>query len=247
MKNRAILILFSILGMGKGALAETVNEFTSLTTFSVIALGILNAFRPSVFLMVVFLLSMIALLDENKILKVGLSFTAGTFLGYTIIASALMNLHGKFLFLRYFVVAFGIIVGIYKILSSLGYVKISPNNPLREKSNRILEKATSLSSAFLVGGLMSFFSLSCVLPSYLLVTSLLSDGFSLGVRVALLAIFVGISVFPLVLVTLGFHYGNKYTKLGVAVDKLSKMSERGDLGMGVILVTVSILYLLFLG
>jgi len=36
MKNRAILILFSILGMGKGALAETVNEFTSLTTFSVI-------------------------------------------------------------------------------------------------------------------------------------------------------------------------------------------------------------------
>ena len=177
----------------------------------------------------------------------GLSFTAGTFLGYTIIASALMNLHGKFLFLRYFVVAFGIIVGIYKILSSLGYVKISPNNPLREKSNRILEKATSPSSAFLVGGLMSFFSLSCVLPSYLLVTSLLSDGFSLGVRVALLAIFVGISVFPLVLVTLGFHYGNKYTKLGVAVDKLSKMSGRGDLAMGVILVTVSILYLLFLG
>ena len=53
-------------------------------------------------------------------------------------------------------------------------------------------------------------------------TSLLSDGFSLGVRVALLAIFVGISVFPLILVTLGFHYGNKYTKLGVAVDKTLK-------------------------
>ncbi|AIF70123.1 cytochrome C biogenesis protein [Palaeococcus pacificus DY20341] len=247
MKKAFTPLLFSL--MAKNALAEPISEFTEftgLTALSVIALGILNALRPSIFLMIVFLLSMIALVDENRVLKVGFSFTAGAFLGYSVIASALMNLHGRFLFLRYFVVAFGIAVGLYKILSSLGYVKISTSNPLREKSNRILEKATSPASAFLVGGVMSFLSLSCVLPSYLLVTSLLSDGFSFSIRAALLGIFVGISVLPLALVTLGFHYGNKYAKLGGAVNKLSKMSGRGELAMGVVLVLVSVLYLLLL-
>ncbi|MCO6040677.1 GAP family protein [Thermococcus alcaliphilus] len=245
--KKIVLILFGLLSMSGRVLAEPINEFTGLTTLSVIALGILNAFRPSIFLMIVFLLSMIALIDKNKVLKVGLSFTAGAFLGYTIIASVLMNLHGKFIGLRYFVVAFGILVGAYKIASSLGYVKISPSNPLREKSNRILERATSPPSAFLVGGIMSFLSLSCVLPSYLLVTSLLSDGFSLGTRAVLLGVFIGISVLPLALVTLGFHYGSRYAKLGEAVNKLSKMSGREDLAMGVVLVFVSILYLLLLG
>ncbi|NJE85966.1 cytochrome C biogenesis protein [Thermococcus sp. CX2] len=245
MKKVFVLLLFSLLA--KSALAEPITEFTEftgLTTLSVIALGILNALRPSIFLMIVFLLSMIALIDEKRVLKVGFSFTAGVLLGYSLIASALMDLHGRFLFLRYFVVAFGVVVGLYKILSSLGYVNISMSNPMKEKSNKILEKATSPLSAFLVGGAMSFLSLSCVLPSYLLVTSLLSDGFSFSIRVALLGIFIGISVLPLVLVTLGFHYGTKYAKLGGAVNKLSRMSGRGDLAMGVVLVLVSVLYLL---
>ncbi|WP_367883905.1 hypothetical protein [Thermococcus peptonophilus] len=64
-------------------------------------------------------------------------------MGYSFIAVALMNLHSKVPFLRYFVVAFGVTVGIYKILSALGYVKLPLSSPLREKSNMILEKATS--------------------------------------------------------------------------------------------------------
>lgn len=79
--KKTILILFGLLSMGGGVLAEPINEFTGLTTLSVIALGILNALRPSIFLMIVFLLSMIALIDKNKVLKVGLSFTAGAFSG----------------------------------------------------------------------------------------------------------------------------------------------------------------------
>ncbi|NJE02864.1 hypothetical protein [Thermococcus sp. MV11] len=89
-----------------------VTEFTGVT-FSIIALGILNALRPSIFLMIVFLLSMIALTDERKVLRVGLAFTVGAFLGYSIIAVALMNLHTKIPLLRYFVVIFGITVGVY--------------------------------------------------------------------------------------------------------------------------------------
>ncbi|MBP1912148.1 hypothetical protein [Thermococcus stetteri] len=79
--KRGIPLLFGLLSMGGIVLAEPVNEFTGLTTLSVIALGTLNAFRPSIFLMIVFLLSMIALVDKNKVLKVGLSFTAGAFFG----------------------------------------------------------------------------------------------------------------------------------------------------------------------
>lgn len=247
-KKFIVILIFGLVLLGNSVFAESTTElieFTGLTTLSIIALGILNALRPSIFLMIVFLLSMMALIDEKKVLKVGFSFTLGAFLGYTLIASALMNLHAKFLFLRYFVVAFGIVVGMYKILSSFGYVQISPANPLREKSNKILERATSPVSAFFVGGVMSFLSLSCVLPSYLLVTSLLSDGFSFSARAALLTIFIGISVLPLAVVTLGFHYGNRYAKLGNAVNKLSKMSGRGDLAMGVLLVVVSIVYLFF--
>ncbi|AFN03529.1 putative cytochrome C-type biogenesis protein [Pyrococcus furiosus COM1] len=52
---------------------------------------------------------------------------------------------------------------------------------------------------------------------------------------------------PSALVTLGFHSRSRYAKLGEAVNKLSKMSGRGDLAMGMVLVFVSILYLLFLG
>ncbi|WP_158306788.1 cytochrome C biogenesis protein [Pyrococcus yayanosii] len=221
-----------------------VTEFTGVT-FSIIALGILNALRPSIFLMIVFLLSMIALTDERKVLRVGFAFTLGAFLGYSVIAVALMNLHTKVPFLRYFVVAFGITVGTYKILSALGYVRLSVSSPFREKSNLILEKATSPPAAFAVGGVMAFLSLSCVLPSYLLVSSLLSGRFSPSTTAALLLVFIGISVLPFAIVTLGFHYGSRYARLGRAVDRLSSVSGRGDLVMGVVLVFVSVLYLVF--
>ncbi|WP_048152269.1 cytochrome c biogenesis protein [Palaeococcus ferrophilus] len=223
--------------------AQNIAEFTGVT-LSVVALGVLNALRPSIFLMIIFLLSMIALTDERRVLRVGFAFTLGAFLGYSVIAVALMNLHSKIPFLRYFVVAFGVTVGIYKILSALGYVALSISSPLREKSNRILEKATSPPAAFVIGSVMAFLSLSCVLPSYLLVSSLLSGGFSASTTTALLIVFVGISVLPFALVTLGFHYGAKYAKLGSAVDRLSSMSGRGNLVMGVVLVLVSILYAL---
>ncbi|WP_158304567.1 cytochrome C biogenesis protein [Thermococcus barophilus] len=221
-----------------------VTEFTGVT-FSIIALGILNALRPSIFLMIVFLLSMIALTDERKVLRVGFAFTLGAFLGYSVIAVALMNLHTKVPFLRYFVVAFGITVGTYKILSALGYVRLPVSSPFREKSNLILEKATSPPAAFAVGGVMAFLSLSCVLPSYLLVSSLLSGRFSPSTTAALLLVFIGISVLPFAIVTLGFHYGSRYARLGRAVDRLSSVSGRGDLVMGVVLVFVSVLYLVF--
>lgn len=208
-----------------------VTEFTGVT-FSVIALGILNALRPSVFLMIVFLLSMIALTDERNVLRVGLAFTAGAFLGYSIIAVVLMNLHAKVPLLRYFVIAFGITVGLYKILSAMGYVRISISSPLREKSNQILEKATSPPMAFVVGGVMAFLSLSCVLPSYLLVSSLLSGTYSPRVAGALLLVFIGISVLPFALITLGFHYGTRYAKLGRAVNRLSSVSGRGGFSHG---------------
>ncbi|AMQ19582.1 cytochrome C biogenesis protein [Thermococcus peptonophilus] len=224
--------------------AHNIVEFTGVT-FSVVALGILNALRPSIFLMIVFLLSMIALTDERKVLRVGFAFTIGAFMGYSFIAVALMNLHSKVPFLRYFVVAFGVTVGIYKILSALGYVKLPLSSPLREKSNMILEKATSPPAAFVIGAVMAFLSLSCVLPSYLLVSSLLSGQFAPTTTAALLIAFVGISVLPFALVTLGFHYGAKYARLGSAIDRLSSMSGRGDLVMGVVLVLVSVLYFIF--
>ncbi|WP_167893526.1 cytochrome C biogenesis protein [Thermococcus sp. M36] len=221
---------------------QNVAEFTGVT-FSVIVLGILNALRPSIFLMIVFLLSMIALTDERKVLRVGFAFTLGAFLGYSVIAVALMNLHTKVPFLRYFVVAFGVAVGLYKIFSALGYVTLPVSSPLRERSNRILEKATSPPAAFVIGGIMAFLSLSCVLPSYLLVSSLLSGQFPPATTAALLVVFVGISVLPFAVVTLGFHYGTRYARLGRAVDRLSSLSGRGDLVMGVVLVLVSVLYL----
>ncbi len=244
MRKFALPILGSLLlGLTAGSvLAEPIAEFTGVT-FSIVALGILNALRPSIFLMIVFLLSMIAIVEERKVLSVGFAFTIGAFLGYSIIASALMNLHTKIPFLRYFVVAFGIAVGVYKILSALGYVRIALSSPLREKSNRVLEKATSPPAAFVVGGAMAFLSLSCVLPSYLLVSSLLSGRFSPGTTAALLMVFIGISVVPFALITLGFHYGSRYARLGRAVDRFSSVSGKGDLVMGVVLVLVSVLYL----
>ncbi|WP_461862928.1 cytochrome C biogenesis protein [Thermococcus sp.] len=242
----SLLASFLLALMAKSVLAEPIAEFTGVT-FSIVALGILNALRPSIFLMIVFLLSMIAITDGRKVLRVGFAFTAGAFLGYTVIASTLMSLHVRFPFLRYFVVAFGVTVGVYKILSALGYVRIPISSPLREKSNRILEKATSPPAAFLVGGGMAFLSLSCVLPSYLLISSLLSGQFSPSTTTGLLFLFIGISVLPFALVTLGFHYGARYARLGRAVDRLSEMSGRGDLAMGAVLVIVSVLYfLLFL-
>lgn len=230
-------------GMPPGPI-QNIAEFTGVT-FSVVVLGILNALRPSIFLMIVFLLSMIALTDEREVLRVGFAFTIGAFVGYSFIAAALMNLHSKVPYLRYFVVAFGVAVGLYKILSAMGYVRLPLSSPLREKSNKILERATSPPAAFVIGALMAFLSLSCVLPSYLLVSSLLSGQFTSTTTAALLIVFVGISVLPFALVTLGFHYGAKYAKLGRAVDRLSSMSGRGDLIMGVVLVLVSVLYFIF--
>ncbi len=42
-----------------------------------------------------------------------------------------------------------------------------------------------------------------------------------------------------------FHYGAGYARLGRTVERLSEMSGRGDLAMGVMLVIVSVLYFLF--
>ena len=229
-------------GLPQGPI-QNAAEFTGVT-FSVIALGILNALRPSIFLMIVFLLSMIAITNERNVLKVGLAFTAGAFLGYSIIAVALMNLHSKVPFFRYFVVSFSVAVGVYKIFSGLDYLKLPLSNPLKEKSSRILERATSPPAAFVIGGTMAFLSLSCVLPSYLLVSSLLSTQFPLVTSAALLGIFIGISVLPFAVVTLGFHYGTRYARLGRAVDRLSSLSGRGDLVVGIVLILVSLSYFL---
>ncbi|WP_048058201.1 hypothetical protein [Pyrococcus yayanosii] len=150
------------------AYALELKEFdTKEIMLPIIVFGLLNSLRPVVFLMIVFLLSMIAIIDERKILRIGLSFTAGVFIGYLIIGLGLIMLHRSFGFLSYVVVAFSLLVGFYKIFKSFGLMDITLQSPLREKSNKILEKATSPVSAFAVGAIMSFLALMCTLPPYL--------------------------------------------------------------------------------
>ncbi|WP_371716971.1 cytochrome C biogenesis protein [Thermococcus sp. 101 C5] len=229
-------------------LAESFSQYAG-TTLSVVALGILNALRPSVFLMIIFLLSAIVLVDERKVLKVGLSFTAGAFVGFALLGYFFMGLVTKFSVLRYLAAFLGISVGAYKILSAKGVVSFQLMNPLREKTNTVIEKATSPPVAFLSGSIMALISLSCgcALPIYLVMSSIVSGaGFSIMTKMVFLLTFVGISVLPLLLVTLGFHYAGKYEKAGEAVNRLSKIIGNMDLAVGVVLVAVSLFYIIFL-
>lgn len=193
---------------------------------SLIVFGLLNSLRPIMFIMIIFLLSMIALIDEQKILKIGLSFTGGVFIGYILIGLGLIQLHRRFDFLSYLVVAFSLFVGIYKILKAFGTLEFRLSNPFREKSNKILEKATSPLSAFAVGAVMSVLSLICTLPPYLLITSILSQSFSFGVKISLLAFYNLIFIASLLLITVSFHYGKKIPKIENALNSFSKISGR---------------------
>ncbi|AEC52492.1 putative cytochrome C-type biogenesis protein [Pyrococcus sp. NA2] len=240
------LVLFTLV-FSSSAYAMELKEFdTREIMLPIIVFGLLNSLRPVVFLMIVFLLSMIAIIDERKILRIGLSFTAGVFIGYLIIGLGLIKLHRSFGFLSYVVVAFSLFVGFYKIFKSFGLINMTLQNPLREKSNKVLEKATSPISAFGVGVIMPFLALICTLPPYLLITSILSQSFNLTTKVALLVLYNVIFIVPLLVVTLGFHYGRKHRRIAETVDRLSRFTGRGDLAMGVILVIVSVIYLLFL-
>lgn len=131
----SIALLFFPNAYGSG-----LEEFSSEgLILSLIVFGLLNSLRPVMFVMIIFLLSMIALIDEQKILKIGLSFTGGVFIGYIFIGLGLIQLHRRFDFLSYLVVAFGLFIGIYKILKALGTLEFKLPNPFREKSNKILE------------------------------------------------------------------------------------------------------------
>lgn len=201
------LVLFTLV-FSSSAYAVELKEFnTKEIMLPIIVFGLLNSLRPVVFLMI------------------GLSFTAGVFIGYLIIGLGLIRLHQSFGFLSYIVVAFSLLVGFYKIFKSLGLIDITLQNPLREKSNKILETATSPVSAFAVGVAMSFLALMCTLPPYLLITSILSQNFDFDTKVALFSV---------------------YQRIAETVDRFSKFTGRGDLAMGVILVLVSVTYILSL-
>ncbi|WP_457754353.1 cytochrome C biogenesis protein [Thermococcus sp.] len=242
-----VILMFLALVFSPSAYSLELKAFnTKEIMLPIIVFGLLNSLRPVVFLMIVFLLSMVAIIDERKILRIGLSFMGGVFIGYLIIGLGIIRLHRSFGFLSYIVIAFSLLVGFYKIFKSLGLIDIAFQNPLREKSNRILERATSPASAFAVGVVMSFLALMCTLPPYLLITSILSQSFDLSTKVALLAFYNAIFIAPLFIVTFGFHYGRKYQRIARTVSGFSKLTGRGDLAMGVILVIMSVIYLLFL-
>jgi len=209
--------------------------------FSTLTLGVLNALRPSIFMMIVFLLSMVALVDENRVLKVGLAFTAGVAATYAVVSVTLAGLSLRYPPIKYFVVVFGLIVGTYKILSALKNVSFPLPNPLREKTSRVLEKATTAPAAFVIGAIMAVLTIPCVLPSFLM-TAPAFMGLTQNQARALLAVFIGLTVSPLLIVTLGFHYGAEHMRLGRAVDTLSSMTGRGDLALGVILILMSVVY-----
>ncbi|MCW4048670.1 MAG: sulfite exporter TauE/SafE family protein [Candidatus Bathyarchaeota archaeon] len=211
--------------------------------FIVTAAATIDAINPCSFSIFVILLTFVFYdVDKKSVMKIGLSFTFGVFLAYTLVGLGLSVVFQRTPGLKYLVSPLTFVFGVLRILDSLGKdVKYLPETFSRKISTRI-EQVFNPRNSFWAGILVGFLMLPCSSAPYFTVLSLLAVRASIVEGFALLGYYNLIIIVPFIVITLIIH-GLVRSTMDLKLWSLE--NQRGvNLLMGIALVLLSILNLI---
>lgn len=190
----------------------------SVTLWAVIVAAALDSINPCDFAVLILLLGTLLVIGRRgKVLWAGISFSAAIYIAYFLMGFLVYSLLGMTVGTRNFrqpfiiaVSAIAILVGLWQMKDILWYGKwFSIEVPKRWKPlvKKMTSSAVTIPGAFVAGLVDALFLAPCTSGPYLAILSLLSQTTSRGKGIGLLLLYNLIFIIPLLLITLGVHFG----------------------------------------
>lgn len=209
---------------------ETPSTSVASLIIPIILTSIADAINPCAFALLIMFLSVVMVASDRRVLKTGLAFTSAVFMTYFGIGIGLVKIQTQFLWIRNIVMALGLAIGIYKVLSYFKTIeiKVVPSK-LKQTGNRVMEKMLSPLGGFLGGIVISLTLLPCTSGPYFVATALISKGTNVLGGVFLLMLYNAIFVSPFLLITLAFHHGQKSDRWAEAIGRFEQIQRKEKL------------------
>ena len=190
----------------------------SVTLWAVIVAAALDSINPCDFAVLILLLGTLLVIGRRgKVLGAGISFSVAIYIAYFLMGFLVYSLLGMTIGTRNFrqpfiltVSAVAILVGLWQMKDLLWYGKwFSIEVPERWKPavKKMTSSAVTIPGAFVAGLVDALFLAPCTSGPYLAILSLLSQTTDRMKGIGLLLLYNLIFIIPLLLITLGVHFG----------------------------------------
>jgi len=197
--------------------AETVESkglAGTLTIPAVVIAAAADSVNPCTFAVLVLLLGTLLVAGRRgKVLQAGLAFTAAIYISYFLMGIGIFSAIQAAGVQRPFILAvsgLAILLGLWNMKDYFAYGKwftIEVPQRWRPTVKRITSSVVSIPGAFAVGILDSLFLLPCSSGPYIAILALLSKTTTRTQGIGLLLLYNLIFILPLLLITLGVHFG----------------------------------------
>ena len=197
--------------------AETVESkglARTLTIPAVVIAAAADSVNPCTFAVLVLLLGTLLVAGRRgKVLQAGLAFTAAIYISYFLMGLGIFSAIQAAGVQRPFILAvsgLAILLGLWNMKDYFAYGKwftIEVPQRWRPTVKRITSSVVSIPGAFAVGVLDSLFLLPCSSGPYIAILALLSKTTTRAQGIGLLLLYNLIFILPLLLITLGVHFG----------------------------------------
>ena len=197
--------------------AETVESkglAGTLTIPAVVVAAAADSVNPCTFAVLVLLLGTLLVAGRRgKVLQAGLAFTAAIYISYFLMGVGIFSAIQAAGVQRPFILAvsgLAILLGLWNMKDYFAYGKwftIEVPQRWRPTVKRITSSVVSIPGAFAVGILDSLFLLPCSSGPYIAILALLSKTTTRTQGISLLLLYNLIFILPLLLITLGVHFG----------------------------------------
>ncbi len=223
---------------GKG-LAE------KLTIPAVVLAAAADSVNPCTFAVLVLLLGTLLVAGRRgKVLQAGLAFTAAIYISYFLMGLGIFSAIQAAGVQRPFILAvssLAILLGLWNMKDYFAYGKwftIEVPQRWRPTVKRITSSVVTVPGAFAVGVLDSLFLLPCSSGPYIAILALLSKTTTRTQGIALLLFYNLIFILPLLLITVGVHFG--YTTTARAERWRSARLGKLHLASGVVMLLLGV-------
>lgn len=204
----------------KAIAAEEKKNNEKFPMSALIGAALADAINPCAFAVLVLLLATVMNAKGKKqALWSGLLFSLAIFISYFLMGLGLYKVITLFNLPKYISVAIGvlaIIIGLANLKDTFWYGKyfvMEVPFKWRPKMQSIIKHVASPMGAFFTGFLVSLFLLPCTSGPYVLILGLLAERVELARTVSLLILYNFIFIIPMLLITIGMHYGVRLGKL----------------------------------
>ncbi len=208
-------------GVGTGAIGPSLptEKVEAVSLITVIGAAFVDSINPCAIAVLIILLASVFLLGKKRAFVSGLAFIASVYIIYFLFGLGIFSAFKAILvpiafigeIIKYLVGGFAIIIGLLNIKDFLWYRAggFAMEIPVswRPRMKKLLRKATSPISAFVVGFFVSAFELPCTGGPYFFALAYLADKASMNVVIPILLLYNFIFVLPLIIINILMYLG----------------------------------------